>query len=266
MANVKIPGIGEVPRGWAIAGAAGGGLFAIYLYRRQKSASAASSAATTPGSAAGYPAGYPSGLIGGDPYPPDGTTGNPSDPYSTDPTSGETYGDEASGYGGQSPYGGYGGYGGYPPYNPNPNPNPGPTTPTTPQEWAQQAVQTLGGLGWSQQTVAEACGAYIAGQELSADQASIIQVALSEVPYPGTAPPVKVTQTPKTVKVPSVIGERAEDAGPAIRAAGLVPQRVGNAVPRQANYVTSQTPKAGTQVAAGSTVSYEAAPKTAAKK
>ena len=89
--DVTVPGGGKVPRKAAAAGlAVVAALVGYYYYKQRKSASAAATApaATTT-----------------DQYPPDGTTGNPSDPYSTDPATGQTYGDESAGTG---TYGAYG--------------------------------------------------------------------------------------------------------------------------------------------------------------
>lgn len=70
----------------------------IVISRRKAAASAAASSAT----------GTADSSSSGDAYPPDGTTGNPADPYSLDPSTGITYGDE----GGLSAGTGYGDYGG----------------------------------------------------------------------------------------------------------------------------------------------------------
>jgi len=93
--NVRIPLVGTVPKK-AAAGGVGvvGVLVVVYYVRKRKAASAAPGAAAT----------------ATDQYPPDGTTGNPQDPYSTDPATGQTYGDEAAGSGGT--FGAFGGAGG----------------------------------------------------------------------------------------------------------------------------------------------------------
>jgi hypothetical protein len=81
--TVKVPGAGRVPKGAAIAGlVAVGGLIAWHYVKKKNAATATPAATPT------------------DQYPPDGTTGNPADPYSTDPATGATYGDEAAGSGG----------------------------------------------------------------------------------------------------------------------------------------------------------------------
>lgn len=201
MADINVPGIGPVKpvylAGAAVVGVGG----ALYLVKRHKAdTGAAASASSAPLAAA-------DGTAGGDPYPADGTTGNPSDPYSTDPSTGETYGDEGSGYGYSAAEAaalqdyGSGGFLGDTGTSSGSSGTAASSPPATPQAWAQQVVSVLSGLGWGTQAVAAAVGAYIAGQSLTADEASIIQVALSEVPYPGSAPPVKVgSSTPSAAK------------------------------------------------------------------
>ena len=66
------------------------------------------------------------------------------------------------------------------------------------------------------------------------------------VKSPHTAPAVR------TVKVPNVTGKRREDAGPVIRAAGLVAS-----FSKATGTVVKETPKQGTEVKAGSTVKLE---------
>lgn len=102
--TVNVPHVGTFPKAAVVIGV--GGVIGLIVYEKRKQSKAASAPSTAPGTAAG------------DPYPPDGTTGNPSDPYSLDPSTNQTYGDEAAGYsaaagGLGSLYGtGYGGYGG----------------------------------------------------------------------------------------------------------------------------------------------------------
>lgn len=78
--TVKVPGIKQPFPKWAVAAGLAGVGVAIILYYRKKQAA---------------PAATPT-----DQYPPDGTVGNPQDPYSTDPATGQTYGNEAVGSGG----------------------------------------------------------------------------------------------------------------------------------------------------------------------
>lgn len=103
--TVNIPHVGKLPKAAVLAGVG----VTIFLIIRHYQHGAPSTAA-----AAG------AGAAAGDPYPSDGTYGNPDDPYSLDPTTGVTYGDEAAaglgaGYGGYDVGlpggGGGGGYG-----------------------------------------------------------------------------------------------------------------------------------------------------------
>jgi PASTA domain len=95
--DVKVPVAGNVPKK-AVAGGllVVGVLVIVYYVRKEKSSSGTAAAAAAAASST-------------DQYPPDGTVGNPDDPYSTDPATGQTYGDENSGSGGT--YGAYGGLG-----------------------------------------------------------------------------------------------------------------------------------------------------------
>jgi hypothetical protein len=91
--DVTIPKVGKLPKVAVYGGVAG--VLGLIIWQNHKAKSAAATATT-------------------DPYPPDGSTGNPSDPNSTDPATGATYGDEAAGYlgassGAGSPFGGSGG-------------------------------------------------------------------------------------------------------------------------------------------------------------
>jgi hypothetical protein len=195
MSNVKIPGIGEVPKPLAIGGAVVGLAVSYVAYKHiSASKAAASSAATT----AAAP------VATGDPYPSDGTTGNPSDPNSIDPTTGLTYGDEElEGVTdtGADDSGALQDVGDSAPIDTGTTTDTGTASSsavTTPQQWAAAVEAQLPTLGYDASTVAAAVGRYIAGLSLTSAQATIIQAALAEVPYPGTAPPVQVTPTTPT--------------------------------------------------------------------
>lgn len=88
--TVKVPVIGNVPKKEAAIGlVVVATLIGVYYYRQRQSSSSATG--TSSAAAAG---------TSSDQYPPDGTVGNPQDPYSTDPATNQTYGDEAAGSGG----------------------------------------------------------------------------------------------------------------------------------------------------------------------
>lgn len=169
--NVTLPGGAKVPKQAAVAGvAAVAVLVGVYYYRKHKQAQQAPAATPT------------------DQYPPDGTVGNPQDPYSTDPATGQTYGDEALGSGGT--FGAFGGLGsgggsgggdgsgggsGGPPFADNPS-------------WANwtigQLLATNPNLDPGQLT--DAIGVYLAGQQASATQKTLIFDAIAV----GGDPPV----------------------------------------------------------------------------
>ena len=179
--KVKIPGVGEVPKAGAIAGAAVLAGILGYAYWRHSRTAASSGAVTSAASATG--AAY-TGYGAGDPYPPDGTSGNPSDPYSLDPASGMTYGDEGAGsyagagygyYGSGSPGGGY------------------PTAPggySTNAQWAQAAEDYLvNSTGADATTVAAALGKYLTGGAITPDQQVIVNSAIAFEGFPPVSGP-----------------------------------------------------------------------------
>jgi hypothetical protein len=94
--TVHVPGVKRPMPKWAVFAGLGGVGVAIVLYYRSKSQQNQQPAATAT-----------------DQFPPDGTVGNPSDPYSTDPATNQTYGNEAAGSGGTfGAFGTSGGFGG----------------------------------------------------------------------------------------------------------------------------------------------------------
>jgi hypothetical protein len=263
--TIKVPVVGQVKKTWAAAGLGILGIILSVAYIRHAKAKTAAAA----------PAG--TGIQGGlnyaanDPYPPDGTTGDPTDPNSIDPASGITYGDEQAGYGatayglgglgGGTPGGGYvppGGSAGGPPFSTN-------------AAWMQAAESWLvDNLGSSPSVVAAALGKYLAGAQVTAAQETIINEANGAMGMPpvagkdGHPPGIRVVADRDhggpggggggggKVKVPNVIGKPHEQAEDIIRQAGLVPHApAGNRVSWN---VGSEHPRAGTQVSKGSTV------------
>lgn len=211
-----IPHVGQVPKIAAVGGLAVVGVL-IWRYRTQQ--------ASAPAAANG------DSSAGADQYPPDGTTGDPSDPYSTDPATGQTYGDEqlggnlgsASGlvtgadsypwdgtygntgdpnsidpltgvtYGDEGGGGGGGGVSGSagPPFSTN-------------SQWSAYALQQLTGTsGMDAGTVTDALGLYLNGQTVTAAQKQIIDDAIAVAGSPPVAaasgfPPSIRTSEPST--------------------------------------------------------------------
>lgn len=196
-----IPHVGQVPKIAVVGGLAVTGVL-IWRYRTQH--------ASAPAAANG------DSSAGAGQYPPDGTTGDPSDPYSTDPATGMTYGDEqlagnlgsASGlvtgadsfpwdgtygnpgdpssidpltgvtYGDEG--GGGGGGGGI-------SGSSGPPFSTNSQ-WSAFALQQLTGTsGMDPGTVTDALGLYLNGQSVTAAQKQVIDDAIAVAGSPPVA-------------------------------------------------------------------------------
>lgn len=246
-----LPGIGKVPKGWIIAvGAISVGVlgYAWYKHKQSSASSGTASTGTTPTASTG------------DPFPPDGTVGDPTDPNSTDPATGLTYGDEQQGsYGfgfGGTGYGGFGGYGG----------GTGGGTGggggggfTTNGQWAQQAEADLGNIGVDPVALAAALGKYLTGQALTSDQQGLVDQAIALEGYPPVAGPSNYPPNMKTgasggqVAVPNVVGQETDAGVRAITAAGLKATHPP-LKPGRGSTITAESPAAGTQVNAGSTV------------
>lgn len=235
---------------------AGGGTgIGLFLWYRHKSAGA-STAGTTAATGTGTGA-----------YPSDGTTGNPSDPYSVDPATGMTYGDEqGGGFGiggyGTSGFGGFPGYGGFPGGTGNPPPAPGPGSFTNNAQWAQYAETQLAFA--DPNAVSAALGKYLTGQPMTTDQEGLADQAIAIAGYPPVAGPGGFPPSMHQaggnpgpgggkVAVPNVVGGNWMGAIHALQAAGLKPSP--SAKPSNAkDPITKQSPSAGTKVAKGSTV------------
>ena len=164
--TVRIPGIKEPLPKWGVyAGVGATGLLIVVYYRNRKNQAAAAAAAPdgTGLASGGLAAG--SGLLAGDTsggaYPWDGTYGDPSDPFSLDTSTGQTYGTE--GFTGQQipPGGGVAG----PPFSSN-------------AAWSAYAIQQLTQVsGMDASSVTEALGRYLEGQELTTAQQDIVYAA-----------------------------------------------------------------------------------------
>jgi hypothetical protein len=206
MADVKVPGLGHMKKGYVIAIAGGGLVIAVYIYRKQKATNAATNAAATTLATTG-------GQLNG--YPWDGTVGNSADPQSEDPTTSMTYAQEAaegtgvytsaSGAGASTPLAGLSGV--------TTTSTSASSAPTTNSAWAQQATANLVSIGYASTDVAAALGQYLASLPLTAAQQNIVQVALAEDGPPpvgsfsiittGPTPTPAPTPTPTPTPSPS---------------------------------------------------------------
>lgn len=156
--TVSVPGGGKVPKMYAAGGLiVVAGLIGIYYYRKRKAAAPAATAT--------------------DQFPPDGTSGNPSDPYSTDPATGQTYGNEAAGSGGT--------LGAFPPGSTDTGTggtgtgtgtgSGGPPFPSN-SAWSNWVIQQMQASdpGASAAALIDAIGVYLAGQPVTAAQKTLI--------------------------------------------------------------------------------------------
>jgi hypothetical protein len=267
--TVKVPIIGQVSKGKAAGAMIGGlGVTAYLIYRYEKKAKATAAVAAKPASSAsgyGYGTGYGYGESSVEP----------------------------AGYYGYGNYYGYGASGGFEAtgYYGYGVPSPQGVAATTNAQWEQAAITQLTDEGYNAQTVSAALGNYTEGQPVTSAQETIINSAIGIEGYPpdpganGYPPSINVTggggsgQTGTgygygtgygvnpggpgigttgaggTVAVPSVVGKRGAKAVAAIHAAGLVSSQSPTPKKGQWSLVKSQSPKAGTQVASGSTVS-----------
>lgn len=242
MPDVKVPLLGNVPRGGLFAGGLAAVGTAGYLYYKHvKGQQVAASAATATPPAAGY--GYGSAYGYGSPYA-----------YATSPFG---YGYSAAGYG----FGSFGG-GGYPGFSPY-GYGQAPITVTTNAEWSQNALAALSAQGFTGTAVLSALGKFLTGKPVvqgSTDDTTI-QSAIAiegEPPQPGAGgfPPAinyqgKSGQSGGDVTVPNVVGLDVARAQQILGAAGLsFNQNEPGDRPHMIRIVTAESPKAGSKVAA----------------
>lgn len=264
--TVKVPLVGTVSKKTAAgAGVVTGILIVIYYVRSKKSAASAAAAQQASQAASAT-----------DQYPPDGTTGNPQDPYSTDPATGATYGNEAAGSGGT--YGAYGSgaasglyydpaTGAYDltsPYGTSPVTQPYQTTGGPPfasnSAWSDWVLQELQAQdpGINAAALTDALGLYLNGQPVSAGQKTLVFDATGIAGDPPVAGPAGYPPKVRTdggtggkepaVVVPDVVGVDVEQATQILHAAGLAvhgPAGVKGVI----HQVTGQRPEAGAKVA-----------------
>jgi len=256
----------EFSQGQTIAGVGAlvfvGG-YSLWKYEKDKKATAAAAAsATTQNSQYGYGYGYgsPSQYYGyGFGYGAVNGAGEPNE---------WEYGYGEYGYGYYDPATGQyeGGASG------TSNLTPVGAAPTTNAEWSTVATNDLVEEGYSAQTVAGALGPYLQGQAISASQVAIVQAALAYAGNPPVAgtegyPPAYKTQgttgggtgggqTTTQVTVPTLMGDKGEDARKTVQSLGLKWKQTPPTTPKgKTTQVQSQSPKAGTKVAPGTTVS-----------
>src|ERR1022692_1104559 len=247
MADVKVPGLGHMKKGYVIAIAGGGLVIAVYLYRKQKSTNAAANAA------AATPATTGGGQLNG--YPWDGTVGNSADPQSEDPATSMTYAQEAAevtgaytqaagaGVGAGTPLAGLSGV--------TTTTTSASSAPTTNAGWAQQATANLVSIGYASTDVAAALGQYLASLPLTAAQQNIVQVALAEDGPPpvgsfsiittGPAPTPAPTPTPAPAPSPTPTPEPDHGHTPLPYPTGLHVSPTRTTVPAAWNSVPGAT-------------------------
>lgn len=131
---------------------------------------------------------------------------------------------------------------------------------TSNQAWAQAATAGLADIGYSETDVATALGDYLTETPVTNAQAQLIHTAIAEYGNPpvGTFQVILQPQKPpgpQMVTVPDETGTSQEDAFKHVIALGL--KAKGTPVVKgKILYVKSQSPKAGTQVTKGSTVTF----------
>lgn len=182
MSDVKIPGVGQVPKPVAIGGVGILGGILIYAYYKRRQASNAASATDQSSSSS------------------DTSAGSSDTSGSSDYTDGQTY---LGGAEGINPYAS-GGYSNDCYYGINPATGeclPGPSgssTYTTNTEWASAVENDLQANGYSYAVIATAISKILAGLSVTSDQQSIFLqgVGLEGEPPQGYPKPIKVIDTP----------------------------------------------------------------------
>ena len=246
--DISIPGLGDVPKKYAIgAVVVAGGLGVIVYIRSRKAATAAAAADTTASTSAG-------------------TSG--TDP-SIDPATGIPYAEEYAGMG-VSDYGGAGAYGsgydagGYPigsqadlTWSSQQQ-----TGITTNNEWVQEAIG--GAVPGDPATIQAAIAAVLGGITVTTAQKNLFMEAVGILGAPPQGyPPIHTSDTsghpgtpsPANVSVPQVAGATVNRAQTALRAAGFRT----SAGPGTSGYiVTSTNPAAGAMVPKGTIVAINA--------
>ncbi len=193
--SVDIPKVGKFPKSAVVLGV--GGVIVLIVYENRKKAASAAAAAPDPNAidpntglpygdatagAGGYyggGSGSATGLQTSASYPWDGTYNNPSDPYSMDSATGQTYGTE--GYSGS--VSSYGVTGGGPPFSTN-------------AQWSQYVLNYFAGSD-NLQAMTDAIGLYLAGQTVTAAQQGLINDATA---IAGTPPVTGPSGYPPSIR------------------------------------------------------------------
>lgn len=253
--EIKLPGIGEVPRWSVYAGvAAVAGMIVLYSYRQKKNAAAAAAAASTTAGA---------GTVT-DPAGNTCTALDPASGYCPGTPEDQAYQEEeSSGYGSEAGFGTDSGYitdsngASCVALDPATGLCPVTTTAayTTNQQWVTAAENQLGDTS----VVQAALGYALSGQPVTAAQASLYNEAVGLLgPPPQGAPPLNVTGTAASssgtstgaTAIPNVVGMDLAEAQSTLTAAGF-----GNNVSGgSSGTVFSQTPQAGGVFPTGGTV------------
>lgn len=174
--TLQVPGIKKPLPKWAVFGGIGVvGLLVFQYYKSRKSASATAAAAGAATST--------------DQFPPDGTVGNPQDPYSTDPATGQTYGNESVGSGGT--FGAFTGGGGVSGGAPGGDSSTGPTGPpfSNNADWTNWVIQQMqtNDPGLDVGALTNALGLYLNGQPVDAAQKTLVFDAIAVAGDPPVA-------------------------------------------------------------------------------
>jgi len=269
--EVELPG-GKKANKWVVIAVAAGGSVAAYVVYKNHQKSAAAAASASSSTAAGMVT--------------DPTTGEQYQSTAIDPDTGLTYGQEIGEYGSveaadesaqsaqESELENEGDlYGtGYDASDYSTGTYGSTTTTsgdvyTSNSAWAQAATAGLTDIGYTGTQVSNALGEYLTGTPVDSSDAAIIQAAIAEYGNPPVgsfqiiAAPASTSSSstsnnpPATIAVPNVIGRTDLDTAESIiTAAGLKAAANGDSGVGNLGSVTAQSPSAGTQVNAGSTV------------
>lgn len=265
--TVKIFGQAVSKKTLMVAGVVAGGVLAYAYYRKSKSSSSASTAAGT-GTAdttaagnidpvTGYPYGSAEDTAALAAQQDSGLDTNAGSDI--DPETGYPYDSSqdlaALGYTDTGTGTGTGGGGG------------SVSSVTTNAQWEQECIANLQAGGVAQSVVSDAESGlprYLAKLSLSGGQATAVQMAVGLTGPPPVGGPYNIVPAPAAptppkspakgpVTVPSLVSDRVDDANSALKSLGLkasIPHRAAG----KAYWVTATSPKAGSKVAAGSTV------------